>query len=63
VGDPKIRVVKLCGEPELKDVEYWYKKQWDIWTYDYSRHLYMIITFEASKVIKIESVRKKWGEP
>ena len=62
MGDPKISVVKLCGEPELKDVEYWYKKQRGIWTYDYSHDLYIIVTFEASKVIKIEGVMKKWGE-
>jgi hypothetical protein len=63
VGDPKITVVKLCGEPVLKDEAYWDKKKWDIWTYDYSHNLYFIITFEAGKIIKIESERKKWGEP
>ena len=55
MGDLKVKVVKLCGEPVVKDEAFWDNKKWDIWTYDYARNLYMVVSFVASKVVKIES--------
>ena len=58
VGDAKIKVINLCGEPLLKEEVDWDEKKWETWTYDYSYTQYVIISFLFSKVKKMELINK-----
>ncbi len=59
MGDPKIKVINFCGEPVLKDEAYWNDKKWDIWTYEYASNLYMVVSFAAGEVIKVEGKKRE----
>ena len=58
MGESKIKVINLCGEPLLKDVADWNDKKWDVWTYDSTSDLYFLVYLSASEVIRIETKRK-----
>jgi len=58
VGDAKIKVIKLCGEPLLKEKADWNNKKWETWTYDYEYNYYIIVSLLFSKVKHMETIRK-----
>ena len=58
MGDAKIKVIKLCGEPLLKEEADWDNKKWETWTYDHEYNSYIIISFLFSRVELMELIEK-----
>lgn len=67
-GDSKLEVLEKCGEPLSKEIVGYikYRRQWygktvklEEWIYDIPGGYYYLLTFEGSRLVKVEQIRKE----